>query len=64
MNNRPVFFNEILPKVADLISAQTFPKNIEPLVVRDIHGRVRIALDLDKKDCLTVRSSLDRKSVV
>lgn len=61
MNNRGVFFNEVLPKVAGLISTQIFPSNIEPLVIRDIHGRIRIAIDAARNDCAEIISSLEKE---
>ena len=48
MNHNQIFFNDVLPKVADILSVQTLPLNIEPLVIRDIHGRIRIALDMPR----------------
>ncbi|MFA5920225.1 MAG: AAA family ATPase [Methylococcaceae bacterium] len=48
MNCKQIFFNDVLPKVADILSVQTLPLNIEPLVIRDIHGRIRIALDMPR----------------
>jgi cellulose biosynthesis protein BcsQ len=61
MNSRAVFFNEVLPKVSELISAQTFPSGIEPLVIRDIHGRIRIAINMDRNDCAEIVSALEEK---
>lgn len=60
MNNRAVFFNEVLPKVAEIISAQTFPANVEPLVIRDIHGRIRVAINATRSDCEVIISSLEK----
>ncbi len=48
MNHNQIFFNDVLPKVADILSVQTLPLNTEPLVIRDIHGRIRIALDIPR----------------
>jgi len=50
MNRNPVFFNDVLPRVADILSVQILPPDIEPLVMRDIHGRVRIALDMPRSN--------------
>ena len=61
MNNRAVFFNEVLPKVAEIISAQTLPANIEPLVIRDIHGRIRVAIDAARNDCAEIILSLEKR---
>mgnify|MGYP001605084035 CR=1 FL=1 len=61
MNNRTVFFNEVLPKVAGIISSQAFPPSIEPLVIRDIHGRIRIAVNAARSDCAEIISSLEKK---
>lgn len=61
MNSRAVFFNEVLPKVSELISAQTFPSDIEPLVIRDIHGRIRIAINMDRNDSAEILSALEEK---
>ena len=61
MNKRAVFFNEVLPKVAELISAQTLPEIIEPLlVIRDIHGKIRVAIDATRNDCEKIISSLEK----
>ena len=60
MNKRAVFFNEVLPKVAELILAQTFPSNIEPLVIRDIHGRIRVAINMARGDCVEIISALEK----
>jgi len=60
MNNRAVFFNEVLPKVAKMISTQTFPPNIEPLVIRDIHGRIRVAINLDRNACAESFASFEK----
>jgi len=48
MNRNKVFFNDALPKVADILFTETLPPDIEPLVIRDIHGRIRIALDMQR----------------
>lgn len=48
MNRNKIFFNAILPKVADILSAQTLPPDVASLVIRDIHGRIRIALDMPR----------------
>ncbi|MDP3332466.1 MAG: AAA family ATPase [Methylococcaceae bacterium] len=48
MSRNKIFFNDVLPKVADILSAQTLPPDVEPLVIRDIHGRIRIALDMPR----------------
>lgn len=61
MNSRAVFFNEVLPKVSELISAQTFPSDIEPLVIRDIHGRIRMAINMDRNDCAAIITTLEEK---
>lgn len=61
MNNRAVLFNEVLPKVAELISVQTFPPNIEPLVIRDIHGRIRVAINAIRSDCVETIFALEKK---
>jgi cellulose biosynthesis protein BcsQ len=51
MKNRPVFFNQVLPKLALLLSEQTYPNNIQPLVIRDIHGKIRVAINLSRSEC-------------
>jgi MinD-like ATPase involved in chromosome partitioning or flagellar assembly len=62
MNNRAVFFNKVLPKVAEIISAQTLPSNInELLVIRDIHGRIRVAINAARSDCAEIISSLEKR---
>lgn len=61
MNNRTVFFNEVLPKVAGIISSQAFPPGIKPLVIRDIHGRIRIAINAARSDCAEIISCLGKK---
>jgi MinD-like ATPase involved in chromosome partitioning or flagellar assembly len=60
MNNRPVFFNKVLPKVVDIISQQGFPAHIKPLVIRDIHGRIAIAIDENRSKCSALISSLEK----
>lgn len=61
MSDRAVFFNDVLPKLAELISAQTLPENTEPLlVIRDIHGRVRVAINATRNDCVKIISSLEK----
>lgn len=61
MKNRAVFFNEVLLKVAELIMAQSFPPGIEPLVIRDIHGRIRVAINMARGDCVEIISTLEKK---
>ncbi len=46
MSKNIVFFKDVLPMVADILSAQTL--DIEPLVIRDIHGRIKIAIDMPR----------------
>jgi cellulose biosynthesis protein BcsQ len=48
MSRNRIFFNKVLPKVADILSAQIWPEEIKPLVIRDIHGRIKIALDVPR----------------
>lgn len=61
MSRNKIFFNEVLAKVADILSAQTLPPNVEPLVIRDIHGRIRIALDMPRSsDADEIIAKLDQ----
>ncbi len=45
MTGKTVFFNDALTTVANLITGAGLPTDIAPLVIRDIRGRIRIALD-------------------
>lgn len=48
MTRKTVFFNDALIIVESLITGAGLPPDIVPLVIRDIHGRIRIALDGEK----------------
>ena len=49
MTRKTIFFNDALKTIAGILAGETFPAGIVPLVIRDIHGRIRIALNADKK---------------
>ncbi len=44
MTKKAVHFNMALQATADFLAQETFPKGVVPLVIRDIQGRIRIAL--------------------
>ncbi len=61
MKRNQVFFNNVLPKVSDILSVQALPPNVEPLVIRDIHGRIRVALKIMRSlDTHEIIAELDR----
>lgn len=49
MTRKTIFFNDALKATADLLAGESFPQGIVPLVIRDIYGRIRIALQTGKK---------------
>lgn len=50
MSRNKIFFNDVLPRVADILSTQTLPPNTKPLVIRDIYGRIKIALNVSRSN--------------
>ena len=45
MTNKITFFNDALRKVSAIIAHAEFPIDLSSVVIRDIHGRIRIAID-------------------
>jgi hypothetical protein len=50
MTPQNIFFNDALKATSDMLSKELFPDGVEPLVIRDIYGRIRIALKGGKKE--------------
>lgn len=50
MTKKAVHFNMALQATADFLAQETFPKGVDPLVIRDMFGRIRIGLDHGNKD--------------
>jgi hypothetical protein len=51
MTDKMVFFGEAVGKAAEIISGESLPKSVgSPLLIRDISGRVSIALDIKRSD--------------
>jgi cellulose biosynthesis protein BcsQ len=48
MSKNIVFFKDVLPIVAEIISSQVL--GCDPLVIRDIHGRIKIALNIPRSN--------------
>lgn len=50
MTNKTIYFNMALQATVDFLAKETFPKGVEPLVIRDIKGRIRIGLEHGDKE--------------
>ena len=50
MTGKKVYFNDALKETSDLLRGETFPDSVEPLIIRDIFGRIRVALKNGKKE--------------
>lgn len=50
MTRKNIYFNNALQATADFLARETFPKGVTPLVIRDIYGRIRIALEHGKRE--------------
>ena len=50
MTPTAIFFNDALRLSAELLNRQAFPEEVRPLVIRDLHGRIRIALENANKE--------------
>lgn len=49
MTSKPVFFNDAMQAVADLIANTPIPTGLKAVVIRDLHGCLRIALEGTRK---------------
>lgn len=49
MNGQRVFFNDALRLACQAVNAQQLPASIPVLLIRDIHGRIRIAINASKE---------------
>lgn len=49
MKNKSIFFNDALKNAQKLLSELSLPGGLQPLVIRDIYGRIRIAFDEESK---------------
>lgn len=47
MNQKYIFFNDALKAIGNILSHNPPSEGIKPLIIRDIYGRIRIALDED-----------------
>ena len=45
MTGKNIYFNKALQDTADFLAKIVFPKDVTPLVIRDMYGRIRIALE-------------------
>jgi cellulose biosynthesis protein BcsQ len=59
MTSQPVFFNDAILIIADLIANTQIPVDMKPLVVRDLHGRIRIALKIKRKNAVALDALLN-----
>jgi MinD-like ATPase involved in chromosome partitioning or flagellar assembly len=50
MTGKKIHFNDALKETTDLLRGETFPDSVEPLIIRDIYGRIRVALKNGKKE--------------
>lgn len=60
MTRKTIFFNDALKIIADILAGETFPADVVPLVIRDIHGRIRIALNAEKGKHHAIASRLTK----
>lgn len=61
--NEVVFFGEALQKAAEIVSSVSLPEGVErPLLIRDIFGRISIALNFQRSEHESVVSELQRKA--
>jgi hypothetical protein len=50
MTPKNIFFNDALKATSDILREELFPDGVAPLVIRDIYGRIRIALKNGEKE--------------
>lgn len=58
MTKKAVFFNDAFKAVYGLICKENFPEGVVPIVIRDVYGRIRIALkngDKEKHQEIAIR---------
>jgi len=58
MMKNKVFFNDALKIAAGIVAEVNLPQNILPLFIRDMHGRIRIAIDAEKERCQDISTQL------
>lgn len=63
MTKKIVFFNDALRKVAILIANAEIPTDLNTVIVRDIHGRIRIAVDGEREKHKDLADRIDTSSV-
>lgn len=59
MNEKTVLFNDALKIATGILTNAKLPANSSALLIRDMHGRIRIALDLDRDDYSGLATQLD-----
>jgi len=63
MTKKIVFFNDALRNAAILIAKIKFPTNVNFIIIRDIHGRIRIAIDGDREKYKELADSISANVV-
>ncbi|MGA2477670.1 MAG: hypothetical protein ABSG63_02840 [Spirochaetia bacterium] len=56
MEGTPTYFNQALSNLVEGIARLHFPDAVEPIVVRDQYGRIRLAIDADAKTVSEIES--------
>lgn len=59
MTQKNIFFNDALKTAASIVGKINVPEDIIPLFIRDIHGRIRIAIDSEKEKHGEIAAHLD-----
>lgn len=63
MTKKIVFFNDALRKAAILMANAELPTDVNSIIVRDIHGRIRIAIDGEREKHKELADRIDASSV-
>ncbi|CAM2802858.1 ParA family protein [Rariglobus hedericola] len=58
---KPIFFNDAIKGAAKVLNEIEFPAGIKPLVIRDIHGRIRVAIDANSDEHQNLRTEIISK---
>ena len=59
MTPSPVFFGDAARRAAEIVSATSFPRGLDHLLIRDVYGRISIALNVTRSDHGGLAASLD-----
>src|SRR5271169_4650104 len=57
--NHTVRFSDALVRAAEILRQRAIPAQWNPLLVRDVYGRLRVALDVDREEHAQVINQLE-----